>query len=204
MVLPAFYDAAPRILMYDPLAAFLCAADMGLVEYGYADAVRLAGHSCPTVAGAWLMARAALRALYGDEPAERGAVAVTMSAAEDEGTTGVIAQVFTLLTGATGDNGFHGIAGRFDRRWLLAYGSGDRGAIAAFRRRDTAAVVRVSMDLSGVPFAGDIRPLMQRALSAQASDSDRQSFGAMWQDRVRRLLLEHADDETVIHVMRDA
>ncbi len=204
MALPAFYDAAPRILMYDPLAAFLSAADMGLVDYGYADAVRLAGHSCPTVAGAWLMARAALRALYGDAPAERGAIEVTMSAAEDDGTTGVIAQVFTLLTGATVDNGFHGIAGRFDRRWLLAYGRGDPGAIAAFRRRDTAAAVRVSMDLSRVPFAGDIRPLMQRALSAQASDSDRQSFGAMWQDRVRRLLLEHADDETVVRVMRDA
>lgn len=33
--------------MYDPLAEFLGAAEGGLIEYGYADAVKLAGHSCP-------------------------------------------------------------------------------------------------------------------------------------------------------------
>ncbi|NMW25772.1 hypothetical protein HFP05_15800, partial [Rhodanobacter denitrificans] len=43
---PAFYEQAPRILMRDPLAAFLGAAEDGLLEYRYPDAVRLAGHSC--------------------------------------------------------------------------------------------------------------------------------------------------------------
>src|SRR5690606_34557338 len=97
---PAFYDEAPRIAMRDPLAALLGAADDGLIDYGYADAVRLAGHSCPTVAGAYLMARTALRTLYPDQPAERGGICVRMPAAEDEGVTGVTAQVLTLITGA--------------------------------------------------------------------------------------------------------
>ena len=77
MHLPAFYSHAPRVLVRDPLAELLGAADGGLIEYGYADAVRLAGHSCPTVAGAYLMARAGLRTLYPDTLPERGGVVVT-------------------------------------------------------------------------------------------------------------------------------
>ena len=55
--LPDFFAAVPAIVVADPLAALLGAAEGGRLEYRYADAVRLAGHSCPTVAGAWLMAR---------------------------------------------------------------------------------------------------------------------------------------------------
>jgi hypothetical protein len=53
---PEFYAQAPRVTLRDPLAEFLGAARQGLIEYRYADVVRLAGHSCPTVAGAYLMA----------------------------------------------------------------------------------------------------------------------------------------------------
>lgn len=70
-------------------------------------------------------ARRPARALYPDAVPERGSVVVTMSLAEEEGTTGVIAQVFTLLTGAAANNGFHGIGGRYARHDLLRYGSGD-------------------------------------------------------------------------------
>ncbi|MCK9538268.1 hypothetical protein [Dokdonella sp.] len=201
MSLPAFYADAPRIPMRDPLAELLGAAEGGVMEYGYADAVRLAGHSCPTVAGAWLMARAALRALYPDAPAERGAIAVTMNAAEDEGTTGVIAQVLTLITGATGNNGFHGLAGRHDRRGLLAYDGTDRSSVAHLRRLDTGAAVAASMDLSHVAPAPQMRALLVRALAPEASDADRRAFGTTWQERVRRLLLEHADDVGVIRAL---
>ena len=54
-------DHAPAIAVYDALAAFLGACDDGLITYRYIDAVRLAGHSCPTVAGAYLMTRRAPR-----------------------------------------------------------------------------------------------------------------------------------------------
>lgn len=202
MSLSAFFDSAPRIVMRDALAETLGAADDGLIEYAYADAVRLAGHSCPTVAGAWLMARAAVRALYPDGPAERGAIAVTMSAPEDEGTTGVVAQVFTLVTGAAANNGFHGIGGRFVRNGLLAYGSGDGNSIARFRRLDTGAMVDVTMDLSAIQPAPQMRSLMQRALAPDASAAERQAFADVWQERVRRLLLEHADDVATIRVQR--
>lgn len=202
MSLPAFYAQAPRMQLHDALAELLGAAPGGLIEYGYADVVRLAGHSCPTVAGAWLMACAALRALYPDSVAERGGIEVTMHAAEDEGTTGVIAQVFTLLTGAAANNGFHGIGGRFRRRGLLHYAPGQRSSIAAFRRRDSGAQVEVWFDMSSMPAMPGMRGCMARALAADADATDRASFAAMWSERVKRLLLDHADDPNVIRVRR--
>lgn len=200
MALAEFFAQAPRIVLRDPLSEFLGAAESGLMEYSYADAVRLAGHSCPTVAGSYLMARAALRALYGDAVPERGGIAVLMSSEESEGTTGVIAQVFTLLTGAAANNGFHGIGGRFGRNGLLRYGSSDHACIAQFTRMDTGATVAVSMDLSSIPPAPQMRILMGQAMDPEASPEIRAAFGSVWQDRVRRLLLEHADDPGVIQV----
>ena len=72
---PAFFAQAPTQRIRDPLAQFLGAATDGVLEYHYADAVRLAGHSCPTVAGAYLLTRRGLRALYGDDLPERGNIA---------------------------------------------------------------------------------------------------------------------------------
>jgi len=199
---PAFYEQAPRIRMRDPLAAFLGAAEDGLLEYAYVDAVRLAGHSCPTVAGAWLMARCALQALYPDEPAERGGITVHMPAAESEGVTGVIAQVLTLVTGAAAGNGFHGIGGRFVRQSLLDYATAPGTAAVQFRRRDNGAAVAVELDLSTVPAAPNLRELMVGALQPGAGAEQRAAFAQAWQGRVRRLLLEHADDPQVLRLTR--
>ena len=118
---PDFFDAVPRLRLRDPLAAFLGAFDEGVIEYGYVDAVRLAGHSCPTVASAYWMTRRALGALYGAELPERGALRVEFREGRLTGVTGVIANVVSMLTGATQDTGFKGLAGRFDRRHRLFF-----------------------------------------------------------------------------------
>lgn len=198
MSMPDFFDQVPKIQMYDPLSRFLGATDDGIIEYCYADAVRLAGHSCPTVAGAYLMVRAALKALYPQETPERGAIQVTMSTPEAEGVTGVMAQVFGLITGAAADNGFHGIGGRFVRQHLLRYDGPEKQAIAGFMRVDNKHEVFVSLDLSSVPPDVQMRTLMQSAMMPDASDEDLSAFATVWQERVRRLLLEHAEDERVI------
>ncbi|OOG44278.1 hypothetical protein B0E52_07745 [Rhodanobacter sp. C06] len=197
---PAFFDEAPRILVRDPLADLLGAAAGGLLEYHYLDAVRVAGHSCPTVAGAWLMARAALRALYPHESAERGGITVQMPAPEDEGVTGVISQVLTLVTGAAAGNGFHGISGRFVRQGLLGFADAPDGEAVRFTRRDNGKSVMVALDLSSVPPSPKARALMGAAMQPDATAVQRAAFGAAWQDRVRRLLLEHADDPAVLRV----
>ena len=196
---PAFFDQAPAITLRDPLAALLGAADDGLIEYHYIDAVRLAGHSCPTVAGAYLMARAALHALYPEGPAERGGVTVQMSGAEDEGVNGVIAQVFTLLTGAAGANGFHGIAGQFARQSLLRFSAPGGDAGVQVHRRDNGNGVTVELDMADIPAPANMRPLLGAALDPQATAAQRAAFGEAWQDRVKNLL-QRADDPRVIRV----
>jgi hypothetical protein len=197
---PDFYEQAPVVRTRDPFADMLGAAQDGVLEYHYADAVRLAGHSCPTVAGAFLMGRAALAALFPDEPAERGAIAIHMPAPESEGTTGVTAQVLTLLTGAASDNGFHGIQGRFRRKGLLSFAERREGEAISFKRLDTGAGVTVSLDVSPVPGDPAQGARMAAILYGNADDEQRAAFANAWQDRVRRLLLEFADDPRVIRV----
>jgi formylmethanofuran dehydrogenase subunit E len=187
-------------LLVAALQLLLGAADDGLIDYGYADAVRLAGHSCPTVAGAYLMARTAMRTLYPDQPAERGGICVRMPAAEDEGVTGVTAQVLTLITGAAASNGFHGIGGRFVRQSLLSYAAVRGASAVQFHRRDNGDAVSVELDLSRVPPAPQLRELMGAALDPAATAAQRTAFGQAWQDRVRRLLLDHADDPQVVRL----
>jgi hypothetical protein len=197
---PDFYEQAPVVRTRDPFADMLGAAQDGVLEYHYADAVRLAGHSCPTVAGAFLMGRAALATLFPDEPAERGAIAIHMPAPESEGTTGVTAQVLTLLTGAASDNGFHGIQGRFRRRGLLSFAERKEGEAISFKRLDTGAGVTVSLDVSPVPGDPAQGARMAAILYGNADDEQRAAFANAWQDRVRRLLLDFADDPRVIRV----
>jgi hypothetical protein len=199
---PAFYDAAPRITMRDPLSDFLGAAEGGLMEYTYLDAVHLAGHSCPTVAGAYLLARAALQALYPEQPAERGAIEVRMPGPEDEGVNGVMAQVLTLITGAAAGNGFHGIGGHFVRHSLLGYADTTRSGDIQFTRRDNGKTVSVQLDLSSVPPAPNLRALLIAALDPHATATQRKDFADAWQGRVQRLLLEHADDPAVLRLTR--
>ncbi len=199
---PAFFDQAPHITMHDPLSDFLGAAEGGLMEYTYLDAVHLAGHSCPTVAGAYLMARTALQALYPDQTAERGAISVRIPGPEDEGVNGVIAQVLTLITGAAANNGFHGIGGHFVRQSLLSYADASRSGNIQFMRRDTGAGVSVQLDLSRVPSVANLRELLIAALSDGATPTQRKDFADAWQGRVQRLLLEHADDPAVLRLTR--
>ena len=50
--------------------------DTGEIEFSYVDIVKSAGHSCGTVAGAYLIALEGLKALYGEELPQRGEIKV--------------------------------------------------------------------------------------------------------------------------------
>ncbi|QDX82974.1 hypothetical protein B9N43_12815 [Denitratisoma sp. DHT3] len=199
MEYPAFFDAVPGIRLRDPLAAFLGAAEDGLVDYGYLDAVKLAGHSCPTVAAAYWMTVRALRALYPGQTPERGGVRVSFADPLDAGVVGVTAAVVTLLTGAAGAGGFKGLAGNFVRRDLLAFGA-ELPLEIRYTRVDGGGQVDVGADLRQVPADPDTFPLLQRCLAGQADTAEQMRFGELWQDRVRRILLEHGEDERVFVV----
>ncbi len=197
--LPAFFAQAPRIRMRDPLAAFLGAAEGGVLDYEYVDAVKLAGHSCPTVAAAWLMARAALAALYPGEIAQRGGVRVELRDPADAGVTGVVARVVGLVTGAAGDEGFKGIGGRFVRRDLMRFAADIEGELR-FTRLDQGRAVDAWTRLELVPGDPGQREAMMRAMSDPGDLEAERQFGALWQARVQRLLLQHADDPEVVVV----
>jgi hypothetical protein len=199
MAFPDFFAEIPALRLHDGLAQLLGASDDGVIEYHYADAVRLAGHSCPTVAGGWLSARAALRHLYPDSVPERGGISVAMPQREDEGVAGVIGQVLTLVTGAAADNGFKGLGGRHARNHLLHYAQGDVAGIR-FTRADTGESIEIEIDASPVPADPMQRLLMQQVMTGQADATQRREFGRLWQDRVRRMLLVHADDPAVVKV----
>lgn len=186
MSVPDFFSAMPSITLRDPLAGFLGSAEGGRLEYTYADAVRLTGHSCPTVAGAWLATIHALRALYGEARPERGAIRVELRGRVDEGVTGVVASVAGLLTGAAAEGGFKGIAGRFERRGLLAFGAPIARELR-FTRLDNGASVEVDL-APAAPAPAELIAALRRALAPDASDAERAAFAEAWQARVAAMV----------------
>lgn len=200
--LPEFFDRAPTLTVQDPLAAFLGAAENGILTYRYADAVRLCGHSCPTVAGAYLMVIKGLKALYGEELPERGGIEAAMQGTRDEGTVGVTASVVQLLTGAAPETGFGGIGmqGRFARRNLLSFGAGEINGTLTLRRKDSGKTVAVSLNAALQPFAPQMRDIMPKAVGGSASAKELERFGQLWQAHVKAFLTESADDPQFVIV----
>jgi len=182
---PAFFASAPSLTLFDPLSRFLGAGD-GILTYGYEDAVKLAGHSCPTVAGSWLMLVTGIASLWPGEIPERGKIEVHLPDAADEGTTGVVAAVASLLTGARGEDGFKGIAGQFRRQGLLFFETPLAGSLG-LRRNDTGQGVIARLDLSSVPVDQTMPLLLNKWRDGSASALEIDQFGKLWQDRVRRL-----------------
>ena len=196
---PAFFDQVRPIVLYDPLAEFLGAAADGRIEYRYLDAVKLAGHSCPTVAGAYLMTQKALDALYPGTTPERGAVRVHVRGEMEAGVSGVIANVVGLITGATQQNGFKGIGGRFDRRNLLFFDPGIDTELQ-FERIDSGAAVSVAYRADLVPGSARLKSLIGKLGTEGLSAVEQREFGDEWQVRVRRILLDEADNPALVVV----
>ncbi|MGZ8546340.1 MAG: hypothetical protein ACXW33_00435 [Sulfuricurvum sp.] len=197
MKTPDFFNDVTPIVMRDPLAAVLGAADGGILHYTYADVVKLAGHSCPTVSGAYLMVQRALKELYGDETPVRGEIKVFMRGTLGDGVVGVIANVASMITGATDISGFHGLGGKFDRRGLLFYAADIKGEMA-LERVDTGVRATLSYDPSFIlpsPKMGEVLPLI---LSGRADENSRQLFATLWQDRVKRILIDNRDDPRLV------
>jgi len=199
MKFPAFFEQVPRITLRDPLAELLGSVEGGLMSYGYADAVRLAGHSCPTVASAYWLGVRAIRALYGEAMPQRGDIAVDLREPFDAGTTGVVASVLGLLTGAAGDGGFAGLGGQFVRRGLLQFNAPIETELR-FTRTDTGQAVLAQGRAHSVPGDPQTMRLMQMCLVGMASEEQHAEFGRLWQTRVQRILLDHAFDDAVFEI----
>ncbi|MDD2568002.1 MAG: hypothetical protein PHS10_08440 [Thiovulaceae bacterium] len=187
MQYPHFFDTIEPMKLYDPLAKVLGAFEEGIVRFSYLDAVKLAGHSCPTVAGAYLMAQQGLQALYGDALPQRGDVEVSFCEKKEEGVTGVIANVISMITGASDEGGFKGLNQKFARRSLLHFGVAMEG-IVRLTRLDTAQSVELFYDPSSVAASPLLQPLIQKVLQNAANAEEIQEFGMLWQERVAKIL----------------
>jgi hypothetical protein len=203
MKLPAFFDEIPKIRVRDPLARVLGCAEDGILEYGYADAVRLAGHSCPTVASAYWLTYLALERLYpAAELPQRGGIQVDFREDARSGNTGVVATVVQMLTGAAGGTGFKGIGGRHNRVGLIRYAP-DLLHSMRFMRLDTRAGVEASVDLGWMQSHPELDALIARYAADEATAEDEVRLGCLWQERVRHLLLD-LGREPCVFTVRDA
>jgi len=197
---PEFFDEVETIELYDPLSEVLGTFENGLIKIKYLPIVKMAGHSCPTVAGAYLMTLKALKALYPDSLPLRGGIKVEFKEAETDGVAGVIANVISNITGATERSGFKGLGGKFARHSLMKFES-DIDSSARFIRVDNGKAVDVYYNHQKVPGDPKMQPLMQKVMGGMASAEEKKEFGKLWQERVKKILIDFKDDEEVCKVV---
>jgi len=202
MPYPDFYTQVPAIALYDPLSAFLGAFEEGKLSISYLECAKLAGHSCPTVAGAYLMAQQGLKHLYPDTLAQRGSIKVEMRDAKTDGVTGVIANVIAFIVGASDTGGFKGIQGNFSRANLIHFSVPMQGEVT-LTRLDTKQSVTLSYDPSSIVPHAMMQALMGKTLQGTASQEEAQTFGQLWQARVKKILLSTDIHDKIIHIAKD-
>ncbi len=196
MSYPKFYDEVETIKVKDQLSMVLGAFDGGEYEFNYQDVVKSAGHSCPTVAGAYIITLEALKALYPDEMAVRGNISVEFAEDLEDGVAGVISNVISQITGTTDKSGFKGLAGKFARHSLMSFNANIESS-ARFTRVDTGKMVEVMYNPSSVAPSPKMQPAMQKMMSGAATPSEIKEFGELWQDRVARIF-ENVNDVVAV------
>lgn len=199
MQYPIFFDKVDSILLYDPLSDFLGAFEEGKIEISYLDCVKQAGHSCPTVAGAYLMTMIGLKMLYGAELPQRGNIYVSIKGKKSEGTIGVIGNIISFIVGAAGEEGFKGIQGHFSRNNLIVYEQEIMGEVT-LTRIDNNTSVSLSYDPSIILGDQRLKPLMGKVLQGKTSDQEKMLFKELWQKRVKEILLTTTLRNKIIQV----
>lgn len=102
------------IMMREPFLELLGQVE-GSIPYTYEEVVKLSGHSCGAISGAWIITRKAIAALYPNEVPVRGQIKVTAPGAEDEWLVGIFGEVISYITGAAPKTGFPG--SEFDQEY---------------------------------------------------------------------------------------
>ena len=186
------YDADP-IEIRDPVAEALGVLNPGdPFVITYADAVKEAGHSCPTASGAYRIAQLGLDALYQDGHPVRSEIGVRAAGPRDDAAYGVMGRIVSYVTGAAGDDGFGGLAGGYGgRRDLFSFDAFDPDTpdpAFRFRRTDTDETVQVAYHVGDVPDGGPEIGNLRRILEGSATDQQRAAFADAWHRRVRVVL----------------
>lgn len=193
------FQQIPSIKLYEPLYDFFGISDDGIVEFSFLDAVKIAGHACPTVAGAYLMSLHGLKALYRDELPVRGNFEILFSENEAEGVTGVISNVMGAIIGANGIGGFKGLAGQFARNNRLHYDQ-TISCKVAIKRLDNNQMVNISYHPEIIPSAKEVSPLLSKIISKQANDLEIKEFKTLWNQRLEKILSLGSKESEIIQI----
>jgi hypothetical protein len=194
-----FLQEVDPIKFREPLAETLGAINEkeAVLEYTFIDVVKMAGHACPTVAGAYLSCQKALEKLYPHEIPVRGNISVTVYGESDEGVYGVMSQVFSLLTGAASVTGFKGLGHKFKRKDLLKFTLekiDPQAMCFEFKRLDSGKAVLVKFYSQQIPFPEDkakrLGELLERVLWEAAKEAEKKEFQALWMEKVKDMLLD--------------
>lgn len=188
----SFYTDVEPIKLREPLAEFLGAlSESEEFVFTYTDAVKLAGHSCPAVSGAYKVTQKALQALYGNEIPVRGEISVKVLGSIDHGANGPISQVISLITGAAPETGFSGLSGEFVRKNKLTFDEkNEEPNTFIFIREDNRKSVKVTYHPEFLPQKEEMSGLFMKCISGTASKKQQEDFKVMWQEKVKAVLFE--------------
>lgn len=212
-----FFSKIEPIRMYDPLATLLGTFKEDhdihdIIEYHFIDVIKMAGHSCPTTASAFVACKYAMRMLFEDGIGERGAISIMVHGERDSGVYGVIAQVFSFITGACSETGFKGLGGLHRRNNLLWFGKEENKEYQQFdfTRRDTKRVCVVRSIPGSLPLLEPSESLRLNELFSKnvweaVRGSKRAEFRDLWMKRVKLIALDEQDRESWLKLeMREA
>jgi hypothetical protein len=193
-----FLKEVKPIKFKEPLAETLGAfeGEGAVLEYTFIDLIKMAGHACPTMAGAYLCCQRALEKLYSNEIPVRGEISISVYGEPDEGVYGVMGQAFSFLTGAAPTTGFRGLGHKFKRKDLLKFNPEkiDPEAMCfEFRRLDEDKAVLVKFYPREVPFPKEkqerLAELLEKVIWEAAKEEERKEFQELWMEKVRDMLL---------------
>jgi hypothetical protein len=197
-----FFEEVKPIRFKEPLAETLGAfkEEGAVLDYTFMDAVKMAGHACPTVSAAYLCCQMALENLYADELPVRGDISITVYGEPDEGVYGVMGQVFSFLTGAASITGFRGLGHKYRRKDLLRFEPRKLDPEAMcfeFRRLDNDTGVLVKFYPRRVPFSAEkerrLAELLEKVIWEAAKEGEKKEFQDLWMEKVKAMVLARKD-----------
>ncbi|GJQ48707.1 hypothetical protein KsCSTR_42660 [Candidatus Kuenenia stuttgartiensis] len=191
-----FFNTVEPIKIRDMLAVVLGAIDKNEpFVFDYTDVIKLAGHSCPAVSGAYKLTQLALKTLYKNDMPERGRILVTFKGGVDYKVNGPISQVVTLITGASVETGFKGLGGgKYNRHNLLSFNEEEEAEPNAvctviFERMDNNKKIEISYRNHMLPMNPKMGDLMPLAVTGKGTDAEIKEFGELWHERIKIILL---------------
>lgn len=195
-----YYEQIENIKMYDPLSRTLGSLEDGIIEFSFLDLVKCAGHGCPTVGGAYLMAAAGLKHLYKDDLPCRGKIELHLKTSKDIKTTGVIANTIGIIIGAADEGGFKGLNGLYARNNLIKFNQTFDGDVL-LKRIDNGKFVSISYHPEIVPGNPLVSQLLSKILNQESTIDEEVEFQKNWNERLEKIMLLGSSNPQLIKII---